>query len=178
MQERDPTRHALHRRWLVALGQHISVLRSKHKFSQVGFAIRAGFARAYYSSIERGERNVSAINLIRLAQALGVEVGELFPPLANLRGLGAAEGEDRKDTQEEPTTDELEPHLMSRDKTAALVSAGAAARLLGVNRRTIERWVGVGSLTPAARVEDQQGKRYSVFWPEDIDRLVRARKKE
>jgi transcriptional regulator with XRE-family HTH domain len=35
--------------------------------------------------IERGERNLSAINLIRIAKALKVEVGELFPTIKNLQ---------------------------------------------------------------------------------------------
>ncbi len=38
-----------------------------------------GIARSYYGGIERGENNVAALNLMRIALALGVEVGELFP---------------------------------------------------------------------------------------------------
>lgn len=45
----------------------------------MAFANDAGLARSYYGGVERGERNVSAINLIRIAKALDVEVGELFP---------------------------------------------------------------------------------------------------
>lgn len=30
-------------------------------------------------SVERGERNIAAINLIRITKVLKVEVGELFP---------------------------------------------------------------------------------------------------
>jgi len=33
--------------------------------------------------VERGERNVAALNLIRIARALGVEVGDLFPPVGS-----------------------------------------------------------------------------------------------
>jgi transcriptional regulator with XRE-family HTH domain len=42
-------------------------------------AFKAGFARSYYSGVERGVRNISAVNLIQLAKALHVEVGDLFP---------------------------------------------------------------------------------------------------
>ena len=37
--------------------------------------------------IERGERNIAALNLIRIAKALKVEVGELFPLLKNLSNI-------------------------------------------------------------------------------------------
>lgn len=40
----------------------------------------AGFFRSDYGGVERGVRNISAINLIELAKALNMEVGELFPP--------------------------------------------------------------------------------------------------
>ncbi|MGA7732791.1 MAG: helix-turn-helix transcriptional regulator [Chloroflexia bacterium] len=55
----------------------VPVFRLWVKISQVGFVLKAGFARAYYSSLERGERNVSTINLVRIARTLVVEVGEL-----------------------------------------------------------------------------------------------------
>ena len=47
--------------------------------SQEDFAAEAGLGRSYYGGVERGERNVSALNLMRIADALSVEVGELFP---------------------------------------------------------------------------------------------------
>jgi transcriptional regulator with XRE-family HTH domain len=43
-------------------------------------AFMAGFFRSDYGGVERGVRNISAINLIELAKALNMEVGELFPP--------------------------------------------------------------------------------------------------
>lgn len=53
--------------------------------SQEEFAALADLDRAYYGGIERGERNVAVLNLIKIAVALGVEVGRLFPTLAVLR---------------------------------------------------------------------------------------------
>jgi transcriptional regulator with XRE-family HTH domain len=64
---------------LVALGQQIRKVRRGRGFSQEDFAAEAGLDRSYYGSVERGERNVAALNLMRIAAALGVEVGELFP---------------------------------------------------------------------------------------------------
>lgn len=72
---------------LVAMGQKIRELREKKGFSQEGFAGEAGLDRAYYGAVERGERNVAALNLVRIAQSLGVEVGELFPKVRALKKM-------------------------------------------------------------------------------------------
>lgn len=39
----------------------------------------AGLDRAYYGRIERGEVNVAALNLLKIAETLQSEVGEFFP---------------------------------------------------------------------------------------------------
>jgi transcriptional regulator with XRE-family HTH domain len=70
---------------LVALGQRIRALRRAKNLSQEAFAAEAGLDRAYYGGIERGERNIAALNLIHVAVTLGVEVGELFPPVKSLK---------------------------------------------------------------------------------------------
>ena len=70
---------------LALLGQQIRRLREEQKLSQEEFAGLATIDRAYYGGIERGERNVAALNLIKIAGALDVEVGRLFPPLYALR---------------------------------------------------------------------------------------------
>jgi transcriptional regulator with XRE-family HTH domain len=72
---------------LTLLGLEIRRLREQKEFSQEEFAALAGIDRAYYGGIERGERNVAALNLIKIAGALGVEVGELFPPLSTFRRM-------------------------------------------------------------------------------------------
>jgi transcriptional regulator with XRE-family HTH domain len=53
--------------------------------SQESMAEAAGLDRAYYGGIERGERNVAAVNLVKIACALQVEVGELFPLLNRVK---------------------------------------------------------------------------------------------
>ncbi|MFA5531613.1 MAG: helix-turn-helix transcriptional regulator [Thiohalomonadaceae bacterium] len=72
---------------LVALGATIRKVRRSKGFSQESFAIEAGLDRSYYGGIERGERNVAALNLMQIADTLGVEVGELFPPLREIRKI-------------------------------------------------------------------------------------------
>lgn len=72
-------------RKLALLGKRIRRLREEKGVSQEEFAALADLDRAYYGGIERGERNVAVLNLIKIAVVLEVEVGELFPTLAVLR---------------------------------------------------------------------------------------------
>lgn len=66
------------------LGRRIRELREQRGFSQEAFAEEIELDRAYYGGVERGERNVAALNLIRIARGLEVPVGELFlPPTAS-----------------------------------------------------------------------------------------------
>jgi transcriptional regulator with XRE-family HTH domain len=64
---------------LIAVGNQIRLLRKAKGFAQEAFAAHAEVDRSYYGGIERGEKNLSTINLIKIALALEVEVGELFP---------------------------------------------------------------------------------------------------
>jgi transcriptional regulator with XRE-family HTH domain len=70
---------------LALFGQQIRHLREGHGHSQEEFAGLADIDRAYYGGIERGERNVAVLNIIKIAEALKVEVGELFPALSTLQ---------------------------------------------------------------------------------------------
>ena len=70
---------------LIKIGKRIRELRKVKGFSQEGFAYEVGIDRTYMGSVERGERNIAAFNLIRIAKALKVEVGELFPSIRTLR---------------------------------------------------------------------------------------------
>ena len=63
---------------LVSLGKRIRRIREARGFSQEGFALTAGLDRTYYAGIERGERNVAALNLIKIARALHTPVGDFF----------------------------------------------------------------------------------------------------
>ncbi|WP_431289430.1 helix-turn-helix domain-containing protein [Roseateles chitinivorans] len=53
-------------------------LRSQLRLSQEALAEVAGLHRTYVGAIERRERNVSLDNVERLAQALQVDIAELF----------------------------------------------------------------------------------------------------
>lgn len=77
---------------LALLGQQIRQLREEKSLSQEEFAGLADIDRAYYGGIERGERNVAAMNLIKIADALNVEVGKLFPSISALRRTKGGRG--------------------------------------------------------------------------------------
>ena len=72
---------------LVKVGAHMRALRNAKGFSQEAFAAAAGLDRAYYGGVERGERNLSLRHVVRIAATLGVEVGDLFPPIQDLAPL-------------------------------------------------------------------------------------------
>jgi transcriptional regulator with XRE-family HTH domain len=70
---------------LLKIGRQIRKLRERAGYSQEAFATEAGLDRAYYGGVERGERNISSLNLILIAATLKVEVGELFPAIKILK---------------------------------------------------------------------------------------------
>ena len=72
-----------------ALGRAIREFRLSAGISQEGLADRARLHRTYVGGIERGERNVSFGNLIKLASALAVRPSEL---LARYESLSSASG--------------------------------------------------------------------------------------
>lgn len=59
-------------------GAKVSELRLKNGISQEELAELAGLHRTYVGSVERGERNISLINLSRLSIALGVKRSSLL----------------------------------------------------------------------------------------------------
>ena len=61
-----------------ALGKRIRQLRSEKGWSQERLAEEAGMHRTYMWGIEQGMRNPSVRHLIKLADALGLSVKDLF----------------------------------------------------------------------------------------------------
>jgi transcriptional regulator with XRE-family HTH domain len=62
---------------LVAFGAAVRELRERRGLSQEALAERAELQRTYVTEVERGRRNVTLLNVGRLAAGLGVGVGEL-----------------------------------------------------------------------------------------------------
>ena len=57
------------------------VREQRRGLSQEGLAEQAGLHRTYIGSVERGERNISLVNILVLAEALDVDAGELVTDL-------------------------------------------------------------------------------------------------
>lgn len=64
-----------------ALGGRIRELRIRTGLSQEKFALRIGMDRTYFASVEAGRRNISICNIKKIADGLGVSLGELFDGL-------------------------------------------------------------------------------------------------
>lgn len=62
----------------VDFGNRIRELRTETGLSQEKFALKIGMDRTYYASVESGRRNISLINIEKIAEGLGVSLSELF----------------------------------------------------------------------------------------------------
>ena len=62
----------------ILLGRRIKALRLRQELTQEGLGERAELNYKYLGAIERGERNLSLKQLLKIAQALGVELHELL----------------------------------------------------------------------------------------------------
>lgn len=60
------------------LAGNLRRLRKAKGLSQDALAFDAGINRTYVGAVERGERNVSLDNIVRLAAAVGVSPAELL----------------------------------------------------------------------------------------------------
>jgi len=61
-------------------GERLRELRTERNLSQERLAELAGLDRNYIGQIERAERNVALVNIVRIAKALEIEPAELFRP--------------------------------------------------------------------------------------------------
>lgn len=64
--------------YLVRFGKRMKELRKQKGLSQEKLALLCELDRSYVGSVERGERNISLINIHKIAMALNVNTTELF----------------------------------------------------------------------------------------------------
>jgi transcriptional regulator with XRE-family HTH domain len=64
---------------LERFGRKLREVRETRGISQERLAELAGLHRTYVSSVERGKRNISLLNIEKLAVALGVPLTKLMP---------------------------------------------------------------------------------------------------
>lgn len=66
------------KRRLKALGYRIRQVREAKGWSQEELGFQSKLHRTYIGDIERGERNISAVNIFKVVRALQVHPAELF----------------------------------------------------------------------------------------------------
>lgn len=64
---------------LTIIGDNVRKYRIKKGFSQEKLAFQCELHRTYIGSVERGERNITIINLIKIKNELGVRISDLYP---------------------------------------------------------------------------------------------------
>lgn len=60
------------------IGNRIRELRSRTGLSQEKFAQKIGMDRAYFASVELGKRNISIVNIEKIANGLDVKLSGPF----------------------------------------------------------------------------------------------------
>lgn len=60
------------------IGQRIKELREASSMSQKDLSYAADLDRSYIASVENGQRNISIVNIEKIATALGVTLKEFF----------------------------------------------------------------------------------------------------
>lgn len=63
---------------LRVFGKRVREARLELGISQEELAFRAGLHRTYLGAVERGERNVSLVNIHKISVGLSVSLGDLF----------------------------------------------------------------------------------------------------
>ena len=59
-------------------GRQVRRYRKANNWSQEKLAAETGLDRTYIGGVERGQRNIALLNIHKIADALGIQVQELF----------------------------------------------------------------------------------------------------
>lgn len=62
----------------IIFGKRIAALRKERGWSQEQLALESGLARSYLGGVERGQRNISLLNIYRLAESMSLSPAVLF----------------------------------------------------------------------------------------------------
>ena len=69
-------------RSLRTFGQAVRAQRERQNISQEELADRSGLHRTYIGGVERGERNIGLLNVLRIAKALKMSASDLLQDIA------------------------------------------------------------------------------------------------
>jgi len=64
---------------LVTIGDNIRKYRLNKGWSQEQLAFECELHRTYIGAVERGEKNITVLNLIKIKNILGVKLNDLYP---------------------------------------------------------------------------------------------------
>lgn len=62
------------KQYLLLIGSNIRTIRQRAGLTQEKLALKTGLDRSYVGGVERGERNISVLNLKKCADALKVDI--------------------------------------------------------------------------------------------------------
>lgn len=63
---------------LIDFGKNVRKIRKEQGLSQEQLAFKADLHRTYIGMIERAEKNITLLNIVKIAKALGINITELF----------------------------------------------------------------------------------------------------
>lgn len=63
---------------LIRFGNHVREIRKEKNLSQEELSFKADLHRTYIGMIERAEKNITLLNIEKIAKALNVDIKELF----------------------------------------------------------------------------------------------------
>ena len=64
--------------YLVCFGKKVKELRKQKGLSQEALALLCDLDRSYIGGVERGERNISLINIYKITLALKIDIKDFF----------------------------------------------------------------------------------------------------
>ncbi|RAK50235.1 XRE family transcriptional regulator [Macrococcoides bohemicum] len=67
------------KRILMTIGDNIRKYRLKKGWSQEELAFECDLHRTYIGAVERGERNITVLNLIKIKDKLNVRLKDIYP---------------------------------------------------------------------------------------------------
>lgn len=80
---------------LERFGLRVRAVRERLGMSQEELADRAGMHRTYLGGVERGERNLGLLNVIRIARALGISPAVLLEDSSTAEGRRSPRAESK-----------------------------------------------------------------------------------